>query len=44
MHFLLDTRPVPDDPALRMMTIPGALADLDAMAAAARGPAEAARA
>jgi pSer/pThr/pTyr-binding forkhead associated (FHA) protein len=36
MRFLFDTRPVSDELALRLVTIPGALADLDAIAAAAR--------
>ena len=44
MRFLFDTRPVPEELALRLMTIPGALADLDAMAAAARKRMEPSRA
>lgn len=36
IRFLYDTRPLPEGQALRLVTIPGALADLDAMAAAAR--------
>ena len=36
MRFLYDTRPLPEQQALRLVTIPGALADLDAIAEAAR--------
>ena len=41
MRFLYDTRPLPEGQALRLVTIPGALADLDAIAAAARKRSEA---
>ena len=41
VRFLYDTRPLPEGQALRLVTIPGALADLDAIAAAARKRAEA---
>lgn len=34
MRFLYDTRALPEGQALRLVTIPGALADLDAMAKA----------
>ena len=43
IRFLYDTRPLPEGQALRLVTIPGALADLDAIAAAARERSEAAR-
>lgn len=36
IRFLFDTRVLPEEQALRLVTIPGALADLDAMVAAAR--------
>ena len=36
IRFLFDTRELPQEQALRLVTIPGALADLDAMVAAAR--------
>ena len=36
LRFLYDTRPLPQEEALRLVTIPGALADLDALAQAAR--------
>ncbi|MBS0342633.1 MAG: FHA domain-containing protein [Proteobacteria bacterium] len=42
LRFLYDTRPLPQEEALRLVTIPGALADLDAMAEAARKRAAAA--
>ena len=41
VRFLYDTRPLPEGQALRLVTIPGALADLDAIAAAARKRSEA---
>ena len=41
MRFLYDTRPLPEGQALRLVTIPGALADLDAIAATARKRSEA---
>ena len=34
MRFLYDTRPLPQQEALRLVTIPGTLADLDAIAKA----------
>lgn len=42
MRFLYNTRPLPEQQALRLVTIPGALADLDAIAEAARKRTEAA--
>ncbi|SFM67083.1 FHA domain-containing protein [Variovorax sp. OV329] len=36
IRFLYETQALPEDQALRLVTIPGALADLDAMVAAAR--------
>ena len=36
IRFLFDTRAMSEEAALRLVTIPGALADLDAMVAAAR--------
>lgn len=42
MRFLYDTRALPEQQALRLVTIPGALADLDAIAEAARKRTEAA--
>ncbi|MBS0454944.1 MAG: FHA domain-containing protein [Proteobacteria bacterium] len=36
LRFLYDTRALPQEEALRLVTIPGALADLDALAEAAR--------
>lgn len=36
IRFLFDTREIPEEQALRLVTIPGTLTDLDAMAAAAR--------
>jgi len=41
IRFLFDTRAMSEEAALRLVTIPGALADLDAMAAAARKRAQA---
>jgi len=35
IRFLYDTRAIPEEHALRLVTIPGVLADLDAIAAAA---------
>ena len=43
MRFLYDTRPLPEGQALRLVTIPGALADLDAIAAASHKRPEASR-
>ena len=36
IRFLYDTRPLPQEEALRLVTIPGTLADLDALVNAAR--------